>query len=136
MQRAPLTPKAKLLLRAVLIGWMGVLFPIAMSAKTCTVLAYCVVLAAAVLFGVKQRRTFSTALAISFAVLVGTICLPVDLSIIRGSSVGVRWIAAGGREAVDAGSGARAPKRGTVLLREPDLSIGVKTRWVLQISLL
>ena len=135
MQRAPITPKAKLLLRAVLIGWMGVLFPIAMSAKTCTVLAYCVVLAAAVLFGAKQRRTFSTVLAISFAVLVGTIFLPVDLSIIRGGSFRISWIEAGGREAVDAGPGARAPNRRTVLLREPDLCIGVKTRWILQISL-
>jgi hypothetical protein len=53
MECTPLTPKAKLLLRAVLIGWMAVLLPIAMSAKTYTVLAYCALLAAAVLFGVK-----------------------------------------------------------------------------------
>jgi hypothetical protein len=78
---------------------------------------------------------FSTVLAISFAVLIGTIFLPVDLSVIRGGSFSVSWIAAGGRKAVNAGPGARAPNRRTALLREPDLSTGVKTRWVLQISL-
>src|SRR5688572_873529 len=109
-------PNNLLVLRGSLLVCFILLFPIAMSAKPLTIVAYCFMSLCALCFALKPSRAFWRVLMAAFAAMLLTFILPLDLAFVRSGTFKVAW------SRVD-----RAP------LREPDLTIGLRARWILEI---
>jgi cell division protein FtsW (lipid II flippase) len=135
MQSAGESVKAKIVTVALLITWIIVLFPIAMSEKVSTLIAYAFICFSAVLVAIKRSRAFFGFLAIGCTVFLATIFIPVDIRVNRGDTFGVKWIRADDLRAKEAGVPVVVEGTNMVVFRHPDRSIGVKAQRILQVSL-
>lgn len=109
------------IVRTSVAVWIIMLLPFAMSAKAITSMACLCFVAAAVGFAVKPSRRWSTWLTISFSAFLATFTLPVDFAFHRGEPLRLSWVA------VDIAS--------IQPLREPDMVLGIKPRWILRLAI-
>jgi hypothetical protein len=105
-------------LRIVLALWMLVLFPFAMSAKVITMLAYALVLVSTLCVAVKQTPRLWKFLVVSLIVMGLTFAIPVDIRLVYGDAFITRWYRVAQNE----------------MAGEPDLTIGAKARWIIEVS--
>jgi len=113
--------KTRLRLRFLLAFWMIVLFPIVMSAKVIGMILYVILLIAVFCFALKQSKSLWRVLMGLVVALCLTFLVPVDMAVLRSESFRVSWVR------IDQGTVTKP--------REPDLTIGVKPRWVVQVTI-
>ena len=120
--------------RGMLLVWMAALFPVVTSAKQLSFALFCVACLTASVFAIWFTRASLNLLLILFGAIVLTLFIPFDLTFARGDAFRTRFIhkefgpAKVAEYPVPALTG-RGP-----FSREPDLTIGVKPRWLLEIT--
>jgi hypothetical protein len=123
--------KERVKLWCVLFVFMFFLCPLAMgSGKIVTVACYAVTVLAAVSYAISNTKWSIWLLWSSSGMILLTMLLPLDIETARGSSVGL------GFHRISTPIGYQIVVGNTTkTVGDPDLSLGVKTRWVLRISL-